>query len=510
MHDFSTSLRSIRLVFAVGLLTAIAGAPACGGGMPKSNGQANDLYSKSYAGQNKCNPKDHSRPFIIDWDATDQSSFQAHASGDVVIVKYHGCELEVLGGCRDDSAKGNFAGSYKAIEWTSGGVETIDIQTEAELYAKLPLGVASLDGRVTSGEKFHMEYYVSGTRTATRDHLYKSDLAKNPACAGATHYVYQYNLGAFALASMSKLKGEVNGSYFGFGAGGSSSNQTNADKKGGELGACKGDSSKEVDACKVPIRLTLREIGDGDNPEMASVKAPDTDASLNVAGKLKAETAEQKKALEHLATAEQKKQAMDGKSCLAELDQHDKLDPRPLGLSTNPAAGKTAGLRGECLMLSGQCAIGKAAFRKAVEATKGGEIGPEQIDKITEAEGAMYCQGGTMSDREQFLKAGADLRDGGLGVKKKTVAECQAAFDTYMKLRTKVKPKDEDDTMIPKSLDAIAMPAPNCFAKAGDCEAAYKAYKQINDAKGPDDGWKAKDDKQLKTAFDGLVPKCKK
>ena len=48
-----------------------------------------------------------------------------------------------------------------------------------------------------------------------------------------------------------------------------------------------------------------------------------------------------------------------------------------------------------------------------------------------------------------------------------------------------------------------------CFAKAGDCAAAYKAHKALNEAKGPDDGFKFKDEKGLRKGFEGLVPQCK-
>ena len=481
---------------------------SCGGGtLPSAGGSK--LADKTFAGQNKCNPKSVDRPFIIDWDATDQSSFQSHSASDVIFVRYEGCELKQLDGCRDDSVKG-FFGSYKPAELTSGGVETIDIHDEGELYAKLPLGAASLSGRVQSGEKFHMEYYVSGTRTATRDKIYKNDLAKNARCAGATHFVYAYNLGAFALAATSSLKGEVDGSYFGFGAGAKKASGTTADKKGGELASCKGDSAKEGETCRVPIRLTLREIGEGSGPDAASAKAPETDSALNLAGQLKASTDAEKRAAAHLETAQLKKQSKDGKSCIDELNQHDSLDARPTGTSTNPASGKIAGLRAECLMLAGQCDAGKTLFRKAVAATKGGEIAPDRIDLLTETLAAQMCTGSGASERDQYLRAIAELNKGGLGMQAKSVAECQTAFDTFMKLRTVVKPKDASDSLIPeKPLMALGMPGPTCFARAGDCGAAFKAYKAMNDAKGPDDGWKAKDDKILRSSFESLVTTCK-
>src|SRR3954469_3921546 len=128
---------------------------ACGAGN-KTGPNGGGLMDQTFAGQNACNPKNHDRPFIINWDATDQSSFQAHVQNDVAFVHYEGCELKVLYGCRDDSMKGSF-GSYKTVEWTSGGVESIDIHDKGELYAKLPLGAVSLGGSVSSGEKLHME-----------------------------------------------------------------------------------------------------------------------------------------------------------------------------------------------------------------------------------------------------------------------------------------------------------------------------------------------------------------
>ncbi len=489
------------MVVASGLLGA------CGG--KASGGRVNALSDRSFAGQNRCNPANALRPFIVEWDATDQSSFQAQAASDIVVVSYHGCELTVLDGCREGAVKGSL-GSYRPPEFTSGGVEVVDIHDEGELYAKLPLGAESLGGRVHNGETFHMEYYVSATRVATRDRLYASTLARNPACAAATHFVHAYNLGAFALASTASLKGEVGGSFFGFGAGGKSRSESKADKRGGRLDACQGDSAREVDACKVPIRLTLREITPGDDPDTGASRAPVSDASLSVVGQLKATTDAEKRAASLLASAGEKKQARDGAGCLADLDQHDSLDPRPEGLSTSPSTGRVAGLRADCLMLAGQCEAGKSLYRRAVAATKGGEVGPEHIDRMTDAEAAQMCSGNALSERDQYLRAISDLTQGGLGVKTKTLAECQSAFDTFMRLRTVIKARDASDTSIPaRPLTALGMPAPSCFARASDCAAAFRAHQALNDAKGPDDGWKARDAQALRSSFEGLVPTCK-
>jgi len=154
---------------------------------------------------------------------------------------------------------------------------------------------------------------------------------------------------------------------------------------------------------------------------------------------------------------------------------------------------------------------GQSAVSQGGRHTKGGEIPPDRIDQITETEGAMYCTGNKLSERDQYLRAIADLNKGGLGTQTKTAAECQSALDVFLKLRTSVKPKDESDTMIPeKPLVAVGFAAPMCFAKA----AAYRTFKAMDDAKGPGDGYRYKDsdkekEKHMRKGFESLVPICK-
>jgi hypothetical protein len=204
----------------------------------------------------KCNAKNHERPFVIEWDATDTSGFEARVAQGLVFVKYEGCDLKVLDACGEESAE-----AYKTPEWTSGSVEKLDVATEAELFAKLPLSAATLGARVGGGEKFHMEYYVAGTRTAKTASVKKSTL-KGKACKDATHFVYGYNLGAFALGTLKSSSGEVGVSVQGVGAGANQKFTSNAEKKGGVLASCSPEKTEGVKGCQTPIRLMLRELGD--------------------------------------------------------------------------------------------------------------------------------------------------------------------------------------------------------------------------------------------------------
>ena len=302
-----------------------------------------------------------------------------------------------------------------------------------------------------------------------------------------------------------------------------------AEKKGGELAVCTGDASKEADACKVPIRLALRAIAEGEADATMASKAPETDAALSLAGQLKATTDAEKAAQEHLDTAKQKKAAKDGKSCVAELDQHDKLDPRPGGMSTNPVAFTAATLRAECLMIGGDCESGKSLFRKAYAAQYGGT--PAETEKITENYAMMDCQGGAagkMSDRDQFIQAIENLQNGWLK-SKETPAFCKANYDVAMKLRKTVKPKDDTDWHVPKEpLGPLTSIGPGCFGHAGDCDTAYKVYVEVEGLKVKENvrsesdyeiaklkGEKVKplvmpEPGTLKVRFEAMITQCKK
>lgn len=460
-------MRTLPLIVAV----VLVGACGSGGVVPgatRESGQSK-LIEQTFVGKHTCNPQDHERPFVVEWDATDTSSFQARAANDVIVVKYDGCRLTVLDSCNDDAVRGSF-GSYKPIEWTTGAIEKVDIANEIDLHAKLPLGEALLGGRVRAGEKFHMEYFVSGTRSATRPALYRADLAKVPGCAGATHFVYGFNLGAYVLATQTSSNAGVGGSALGASAGASRASATQVEKKAGEVAACRGESAREIDGCKVPIRLTLREITDGENPDQKSARAEETPSAANLAGKLEARTATERKAVERLNAAYTKLGAGDGRGCLDDLDQHDKLDPRPEGLSTSPKG--FASIRSRCIMLSGQCAAGRALARKVVEAQPNAPK-PERVDDEVDMYAGRYCRGAGLTERDRLLVALHTLTS---HETKRTSSDCNRAYEEVKALIGRVQKRDDQDP-IRHADSRLESDSIRCFAEAGDCPAAWRATK---------------------------------
>jgi hypothetical protein len=498
-----------RFTCAIALIGLLVAA-ACGGGAPLPLGRnATDVKAArmkgTFAGKDRCNPAEQDRPFVIDWDATDMSSFEARAADDIVFVRYEGCELKVLDSCVDDSVHGSL-GSYKAVDWTSGSVETLDVNDEGDLYAKLPLGAASLGARVQGGEKFHMEYFVSGTRSATRDGVARADLTRIAGCQSATHFVYAYNLGAFALGAQSNLQAQAGGTVWGFGAGGGSTSQSKAEKAGGDLSTCRGESAKDVRTCRVPIRLTLRAVSAGESADSRDGNAPETASAANLAGRLQATTAREKRAQEHAHAAETKQSARDGSGCLSELDAHDQLDPRPSGLSSS-AESALAATRARCLMLAGRCSPGKVLFRQNLEKTAGATLGPNELDDRTDQAATEFCQGGTMSERDRYLKSGADLKIGAYK-ERKSAAFCASAYAVAKGLVGKVNATGKDDP-VRFVFSNVRTDAPLCLARAGDCGQAMVVFKEawrLDPAMNEQS--RHLNTQGLETSFYAVVPDC--
>jgi len=344
---------------------------------------------KTYAGQSSCNPKTHDRPFVIEWDATDMSMFESRAATDVIFVQYEGCNLKVLDGCANDSIRGAY-GTYRPVEWTSGSTEKVDIGTESELYAKLPLGAATLGGRVATGEKFRMEYFISGVRTSTRSAVYRGELSKVPGCTGATHFVYGFALGAFALASEKKVAGEASVGFAGMGGGAKHATSANADKKGGVVESCRGETAKEVKTCQVPIRLMLRNLNDGEAPAGSGASGATADgAGGGGAGAPPSRSDRNELNMEEVKlreSAARKRVAKDGAGCLADLDEADKRWPNSARNSTRPDG--MMNIRGECLMLKGDCESGRKQLRMAMERTG---MKTESVDMVVKVRADELC-----------------------------------------------------------------------------------------------------------------------
>ena len=231
-------------------------------------------------------------------------------------------------------------------------------------------------------------------------------------------------------------------------------------------------------------------------PPSASASAPLTESDV----------AKIIRAGEHAQTAQRRFAWHDGAGCLAELDEHDRLDPRADQASTSTDTSYLALLRAECMMLVGQCDAGRTMYKKAFTAMQGKNGSPEQTEKVTDAIVGMYCHGTNMTPRDRVLTARMELQQGAW-MTTKTPEQCMSAFETVWKNRSTVVPRDEDDVMVKDPLGFLYATAPNCLARAGDCAGAWKVFQDITNEKFKGQAWISKPDVVKKT-FESIVPKC--
>jgi hypothetical protein len=212
---------------------------------------------------------------------------------------------------------------------------------------------------------------------------------------------------------------------------------------------------------------------------------------------------------ELFASAGRKAGQGDGKGCLADLDRGKALDGRPRFDSENPES-PFAHLRAQCLMLAGRCDDGKTRARAALQQGAFAQWGPEQIDNTVEAYASMYCRG-RMSDRDALLQSLMELQRGAY-VAKKDVRFCDSHYARVKRLRSRVKPKNDDDMKIIHLDRGLLSTVPNCYQRAGDCRRAWTVYREVAVVALPEVYGKmsaAQREESLRQSFEAVVSKCK-
>jgi hypothetical protein len=201
----------------------------------------------------------------------------------------------------------------------------------------------------------------------------------------------------------------------------------------------------------------------------------------------------------HLDAARAKTSARDGAGCLAELDAYDReaWDPNP---STNPASSMAMS-RAMCMMLAGDCTRGKELYRGAMVSNAGANLGPDALDRNVDAIAGLYCQGNDLAPRDALVKALMDLNQGAY-MSTTSVAACQDAVDSARRLIPVVAPRSPDDRQIGEAAAIVRSAGPECLARAGDCDAAWRVFHEAWSTE------KKLDEPTLHTMFGTLVRRC--
>ena len=100
-----------------------------------------------------------SKPLVVDWPAAERAALESRAMQGPVAVHWQGCEIEVLTTC-------NAAGEY-GYSGLNPKQETVRIKNADELYANLPVGAASLEGKLERFGSLEVDMTVIGRKEAS-------------------------------------------------------------------------------------------------------------------------------------------------------------------------------------------------------------------------------------------------------------------------------------------------------------------------------------------------------
>jgi hypothetical protein len=191
------------------------------------------------------------RPLIVEWDAASRNDLDALLKQEgMVVVRYSGCEMELLRDCRAP-------GEYKYLAATRQD-ENITMRNEDELWAKLPLGAVSLEGAVQQGNQLRIDMSVIGKFVGDQPMLDVSRF-RGRDCDGATHVVVGLTTGAFEMVSGADAA--VSADAVVVGGASRSSNETL--RRAGNRTSC--DASTRADShppegCGALLRLELEPV----------------------------------------------------------------------------------------------------------------------------------------------------------------------------------------------------------------------------------------------------------
>ena len=226
------------------------------------------------SGERRCEPSKvsgDSERFAVDLSDGERSALEAAMGRGVAVVKYSCGGLEVLKGC---SVQGNY--SYRGI---SKKTKVVQMQDNSQIAANL--GPATLpvavQAEMNQGRALNLAYAMVGTDSTTVQSVSRDML--NGRCDEATHFVYEANLGAFAMDTSAKGEARAAAQVFrvgGASAGADSSKSSNVTD--GELPACDkatDEATAKVQGCRALVRVTLFSI-QGDKAKPAdSLTLPD-------------------------------------------------------------------------------------------------------------------------------------------------------------------------------------------------------------------------------------------
>jgi hypothetical protein len=233
---------------------------ACGGFLP-SKLSPSEAQIRGLQGDRCVVAATHREPLVTEWTASSKARLEilltatlADIDKYAVAVEYSGCELRIIDGCQP-------VGAYDWLKSTLSR-DTVDIHDTDDLYAKLPLGAAKLEGALTRSGRLSIQTTVAGQIRLKRASVDFEAVAGDDACAEATHIVESVSIGAFRMVEGGRLHASVGGSAMGIArAGAATSRAERLMREAGSDAECqRTNEDKPHLGCRSPLQLFLLPI----------------------------------------------------------------------------------------------------------------------------------------------------------------------------------------------------------------------------------------------------------
>lgn len=202
-------------------------------------------------------------PLVTEWPASQKAYLEGLTSRQAVAVAYSGCELRIVDACR-------LPGKY-AWHRTTPATDTLEITNADDLWAKMPIGAAGLEGELARKGRLAVNTTISGQLEL--EGLDAKTAATDASCAGVTHVVSAVSVGAFRLLSGAGASAQGGAKAFGMGAGGSTSREETVLREAGDPAACGQAGDTAPQNCASPIQLFLQPVQTPSGAPQAPVAA---------------------------------------------------------------------------------------------------------------------------------------------------------------------------------------------------------------------------------------------
>ncbi len=194
-------------------------------------------------------------PDLFGWDPGSRGNlYRLHREG-VVAVRYEvtlgKTQLELLSNCIGTAEKYHFTAYAETKKKIAHNAN--------ELFAELPVGAATLSGKLTGSRVLRTDYMLLGIASIPPGTTYYRNNLRGPDCARATHVVTSIHFGGFAMAAGDARKLEAVASVFSAGAGIAMSGDVEEIDRAGIVEECEKAQKTAVRSqqCDVPLRIQL-------------------------------------------------------------------------------------------------------------------------------------------------------------------------------------------------------------------------------------------------------------